>query len=85
MSFLTSREQVAPQGIGKPVGWREDARLLTGGGHFADEANLRGQGYAFMVWSPHAHAPIVNRYRTGRGDAGRHCGADRQRCLWPEP
>ena len=35
MSFLTLREQVAPQGIGKPVRRREDARLLTGGGRFA--------------------------------------------------
>jgi hypothetical protein len=34
MSFLTSREQVAPQGIGKPVRRREDARLLTGGAAF---------------------------------------------------
>jgi hypothetical protein len=32
MWFLTSREQVAPQGIGKPIKRREDARLLTGGG-----------------------------------------------------
>ena len=60
MSFLTSREQVAPQGIGQPVRRREDARLLTGGGHFADETNLRGQGYACMVRSPHAHALIVS-------------------------
>ena len=59
MSFLTSREQVAPQGIGKSVRRREDARLLTGGGRFADETNLRGQGYACMVRSPHAHALIV--------------------------
>jgi len=48
MSFLTSREQVAPQGIGKPVRRREDARLLTGGGRFADETDLPDQGYACM-------------------------------------
>ena len=60
MSFLTSREQVAPHGIGKPVRRRKDARLLTGGGRFADETNLRGQGYACMVRSPHAHALIVS-------------------------
>ena len=59
MSFLTSREQVAPQGIGKPVRRREDARLLTGGGHFADDLNLPGQAYAYMVRSPHAHARIA--------------------------
>src|SRR6202040_4147504 len=60
MSFLTSRGQVAPQGIGKPVGRREDARLLTGGGRFADETKLPGQGYACMVRSPHAHALIAS-------------------------
>jgi aerobic carbon-monoxide dehydrogenase large subunit len=60
MSFLTSREQVAPQGIGKPVRRREDARLLTGGGRFADETNLPGQSYACMVRSPHAHALIAS-------------------------
>src|SRR6516162_1656717 len=60
MSFLTSREQVAPQGIGKPVRRREDARLLTGGGHFADDMNLPGQAYAYMIRSPHAHARIAS-------------------------
>jgi CO/xanthine dehydrogenase Mo-binding subunit len=37
-----------------------DARLLTGGGRFADETNLPGQGYACMVRSPHAHALIAS-------------------------
>ena len=60
MSFLTSREQVAPQGIGKPVRRREDARLLTGGGRFADDMSLPDQAYAYMVRSPHAHARIVS-------------------------
>ena len=60
MSFLTSREQVAPQGIGKPVRRREDARLLTAGGRFADDMKLPGQVYAYMVRSPHAHARIVS-------------------------
>jgi hypothetical protein len=49
MSFLTSREQVAPQGIGKPVRRREDARLLTGGGRFADETNLHRVGYRDLL------------------------------------
>ncbi|MGB9648208.1 MAG: hypothetical protein WCB44_24290 [Stellaceae bacterium] len=57
MSFLTSREQVAPQGIGKPVRRREDARLLTGGGRFVDETNLPGQGYACMVHVRSAPSP----------------------------
>ena len=32
MSFLDSREQLSPQGIGKSVPRREDARLLMGRG-----------------------------------------------------
>jgi aerobic carbon-monoxide dehydrogenase large subunit len=60
MSFLTSREQVAPRGIGKPVRRREDARLLTGAGRFADDASLPGQAYAFLLRSPHAHARIAS-------------------------
>ena len=60
MSFLTSREQLAPQGIGKPVRRREDARLLTGGGRFADDLSLPGQTYVVIVRSPHAHARIAS-------------------------
>ena len=66
--FLTSREQVAPQGIGKPVRRREDARLLTGGGRFADDMSLPGQAYAYMVRSPYAHARIAS---IDAGPAGR--------------
>jgi hypothetical protein len=43
MSFLESRQQLAPQGIGKPVRRREDARFLTGAGKYADEVSLPGQ------------------------------------------
>ena len=60
MSFLTSRQQVAPHGIGKPVRRREDARLLTGAGRFADDTNLPGQAYACLLRSPHAHARIAD-------------------------
>ena len=67
MSFLNSREQVAPQGIGKPVRRREDARLLTGGGRFADDVSRPGQAYAYIVRSPHAHAQIVG-IDTGRAE-----------------
>jgi aerobic carbon-monoxide dehydrogenase large subunit len=59
MSFLESRQQVAPQGIGKPVRRREDARFLTGAGRYADDMNLPGQAYAYVVRSPHAHARIA--------------------------
>src|SRR5215470_7991864 len=60
MSFLESRQQVAPQGIGKPVRRREDARFLTGAGNYADDVSLPGQAYAFVVRSPHAHARIAD-------------------------
>jgi len=60
MSFLDSREQVAPQGIGKPVRRREDARFLTGAGKYADDMNLPGQACAYVVRSPHAHARIAS-------------------------
>ena len=69
MSFLTSREHLAPQGIGKSVPRREDARLLTGGGQYAADVSLPGQAYAYLVRSPHAHARIV------RIDAAQAIGA----------
>src|SRR5215471_6025937 len=59
MSFLDSRQQVAPQGISKPVRRREDARFLTGAGNYADDMSLPGQAYAYVVRSPHAHAGIA--------------------------
>jgi carbon-monoxide dehydrogenase large subunit len=59
MSFLTSRQQVAPQGIGKPVRRREDTRFLTGAGRYADDMSLPCQAYAYVVRSPHAHARIA--------------------------
>jgi hypothetical protein len=61
MSFLASRDSHAPQGIGKSVRRREDARLLTGAGQFADDFNLPSQAYAYVLRSPHPHAKILNR------------------------
>src|SRR5438105_1195662 len=58
MSFLTSRAKLAPQGIGKSVPRREDARLLRGEGRYASDFSLPGQAYAYIVRSPHAHAKI---------------------------
>ena len=60
ISFLDSRHQIAPQGIGKPLRRREDVRFLTGAGRYADDMNLPGQAYAYLVRSPHAHARIVS-------------------------
>ncbi len=59
MSFLTSRQQISRQGIGKSVRRREDARLLTGAGRYADDIDLPGQAYAYLLRSPHAHARIA--------------------------
>src|SRR5436305_15340813 len=68
MSFLTSREKLAPRGIGKSPPRREDARLLTGRGRYANDFSLPGQAHAYLVRSPHAHASIV------RIDAARASG-----------
>ena len=39
---------------------REDKRLLTGGGNYADDARVAGMTHAVMVRSPHAHAKILS-------------------------
>src|SRR5579872_6489938 len=65
MSFLESREQSAPRGIGKSVPRREDARLLTGGGRYAADFSLAKQAYAYVVRSPHPHAVIAGIDVTG--------------------
>jgi carbon-monoxide dehydrogenase large subunit len=46
-------------GIGAPVKRREDVRLLTGQGRFAEEWNAAGQVHAAFVRSPHAHADVL--------------------------
>jgi carbon-monoxide dehydrogenase large subunit len=46
-------------GIGAPVRRREDVRLLTGQGRYADDVNAPGQAFAAFVRSPHAHADVV--------------------------
>ena len=47
-------------GIGQPVRRKEDFRLLTGRGSFADDVVLPQLAYAVMVRSPHAHARIAS-------------------------
>jgi aerobic carbon-monoxide dehydrogenase large subunit len=44
--------------IGQPVLRKEDLRFVAGKGHYADDFNVEGQVYAWMVRSPHAHAVI---------------------------
>src|SRR5882724_9636293 len=46
-------------GIGASVKRREDQRLLTGEGRFADDFNGPGQARAAFVRSPHAHAEVL--------------------------
>jgi aerobic carbon-monoxide dehydrogenase large subunit len=53
---LTLREQVTPQGIGKPVRRREDARLLTEGGTPCRRREPAVSG--LRLRSPYAHARI---------------------------
>ncbi len=45
-------------GIGASVRRVEDKRFLTGRGNYIDDINQRGQLYAWMLRSPHAHARI---------------------------
>ena len=44
--------------IARPVRRREDARLLTGRGAYADDIDLPGQAYAAFVRSPYARGTI---------------------------
>src|SRR6266446_2446148 len=46
-------------GIGASVKRREDQRLLTGEGRFADDFNGPGQAHAAFVRSLHAHADVL--------------------------
>ena len=48
----------ARSGIGKSVPRVEDFRLLTGQGCYSDDWRMKGQAYAIIVRSPHAHARI---------------------------
>lgn len=45
-------------GIGAAVRRVEDKRFLTGRGNYIDDIDQRGQLYAWMLRSPHAHARI---------------------------
>jgi carbon-monoxide dehydrogenase large subunit len=47
-------------GIGQPVRRKEDFRLLTGRGSFAEDVRLPEMAHAVIVRSPHAHARIAS-------------------------
>lgn len=46
--------------VGTPVRRREDERLITGRGQYADDIPIPGALHAAFVRSPHAHARIVS-------------------------
>ena len=46
-------------GIGRSAHRREDPRLLTGQGRFADDVSVPGQAFGVMVRSPHGHARLL--------------------------
>ena len=56
---MTSSPTTA-NGVGQPVRRKEDFRLLTGKGSFADDLVMPSLAHAVMVRSPHAHARIVS-------------------------
>lgn len=67
-------------GIGQPVRRKEDLRLLTGKGRFADDRAPRALAHAVILRSPHAHADIISIDKTlalaGPGVLAMLAGAD---------
>ena len=51
-------------GIGQPVRRKEDFRLLTGRGTFAEDVHLPELVHAVIVRSPHAHAHIASIHKS---------------------
>jgi carbon-monoxide dehydrogenase large subunit len=47
-------------GLGASVPRLEDARLVSGRGHFVDDIGMPNVAYGYVLRSPHAHARIVN-------------------------
>ena len=45
-------------GIGAAVRRKEDQRVITGKGNYTADVNRPGQGHAYFLRSPHAHAKI---------------------------
>ena len=46
--------------IGTAVKRKEDPRLITGGGQYTDDIQLKGLSYMAVLRSPHAHARILS-------------------------
>jgi carbon-monoxide dehydrogenase large subunit len=49
---------MAKFGVGQPVRRVEDQRFVTGRGRYADDINVAGQVYGYVLRSPEAHARI---------------------------
>jgi aerobic carbon-monoxide dehydrogenase large subunit len=68
---------------GRPLPRKEDFRLLTGRGRYADDFNVVGQAYAAFVRSPYPHARIrhidIEAARALPGVHGIFIGADCRR------
>ena len=50
---------MAKFGLSQPLRRIEDPRLLKGGGRYTDDIDLPGQGYGYVLRSPHAAATIT--------------------------
>jgi carbon-monoxide dehydrogenase large subunit len=65
---------------GRPLPRKEDFRLLTGQGRYADDISVAGQAYAAVLRSPYPHARIrridAAAARARRGVLGIFTGAD---------
>jgi carbon-monoxide dehydrogenase large subunit len=73
--------------IGTSIQRVEDARVLTGRGHYVDDVNLVGMLHAAFVRSPHPHARItrlnVSAAQAMPGVVAVLTGADMQRLTKP--
>ncbi|MCW5771138.1 MAG: xanthine dehydrogenase family protein molybdopterin-binding subunit [Rhodospirillaceae bacterium] len=70
-------------GIGQPVRRREDRRLVTGAGRYADDVSIPGMAHGFVLRSPYAHARLlgidVERARKSKGVLAVLTAADLER------
>ncbi|HLI19789.1 MAG TPA: xanthine dehydrogenase family protein molybdopterin-binding subunit, partial [Stellaceae bacterium] len=73
-------EGIKLRASGRPLPRKEDARLLTGQGRYADDFNVAGATYAAFIRSPYPHARIRNidadAARAMQGVLGIFTGAD---------
>lgn len=77
---MTTIPQTGGALVGTSVPRREDARFLTGRGHYTDDLKVPGLTHAAFVRSPHAHARIrsidFSRAKSLRGVRAVYTGPD---------